>query len=421
MSVELTNLIARCYDGMHCAIRDERMDEYMLSGGRGSAKSSVVSIEIILMLLRDPECNAIALRKVANTIKDSVFTQMQWAIDQLGLTDLFEIRRTPYEHIYRKTGQRILYRGADKPEKIKSIKLRKGYFGAIWFEEAKEFDSMEDIGSIKASLLRGAGEKKSVTFYTYNPPRSANNFINRERMQGRAGRMNLHTTYRDVPRAWLGEAFMAEVEAVRLTNDMAYRNTYLGEVTGTGGRVFDNVQLRRITDEELARFDRIYRGIDWGYAVDPYAYVQWAFDRRTRTLYAVDELYAVRMPMETLAERVKQKAGRSVVTCDSADMRSRDDFIKYGVNAVSAKKGPNSRERGFRFLQDLGAIVIDETRTPNIAREFRAYEYARNKDGDFIAQYPDGGDHTIDATRYALESEINQSAAKVLTRAQLGI
>lgn len=421
MSVELASLLAPCYDEMHCAILRGEMDEYMLGGGRGSAKSSAVSIEIILMILRDPACNAIALRKVGNTIKDSVFAQIQWAIDQLGLSDLFDSRKTPYEHIYRKTGQRILYRGADKPEKIKSIKLRKGYFGAIWFEETVEFDSMEDIGSIKASLLRGAGEQKSVTFFTYNPPKSANNFINKERMTGRAGRMNLHTTYLDVPSAWLGAAFLAEVEAVKATNDRAYRNTYLGEITGTGGRVFDNLQLRPIPDAEIARFDRVYRGIDWGYAVDPYAYVQWAYDKRTRTLYAVDELYTVRMAMETLAEKVRARAGRSVVTCDSADMRSRDDFIRLGVNAVSAKKGPNSRERGYRFLQDLGAIVIDEKRTPNIAREFQSYEYARNKNGEFIAQYPDGGDHTIDATRYALESEINHSAAKVITRAKLGI
>lgn len=419
--VRLSDCIAPVYRDMHRALRHDQYDEYMISGGRGSAKSTVTALEMVMGLLRDPNANAMCIRRVGNTIKDSVYTQIQIAIDMLLLTNYFDTRVSPHEYIYRPTGQRIMFRGADKPERLKSIKPPKGYFKYLWFEETSEYDGMDDVRSIKASILRGSGSARCVAFYTYNPPRSAKCWVNNERMKMRNGRMNLHTTYKDLPSHWLGDSFLAEIEAVRATNDRAYRNTYLGEITGTEGKVFDNVEIKRITDDEIRRFDRMYDGLDFGYAVDPYAFVRWHYDRRERKLYALQEIYAVRLSMDTLAEKIRTIVGRNVVICDSADPRSRDDLIKLKVNAVSAMKGPNSRERGMRWLQDLGAIVIDEQRTPNIAREFQSYEYERTKGGMYIARYPDGDDHTIDATRYSMEREINVITAKAYNGRMLGI
>ena len=274
--IRLTNLIAPAYYGLHRDIRRGKYAEYFLRGGRGSAKSSFVSIEIILGLLRRPETNAIVYRRVAATIRESVYEQMLWAIEKLGLGAFFETRLSPPEIICRATGQRILFRGADDPGKSKSLKLAKGFFAYLWFEEAAEFPSMADLRTIKASVIRGGSG--AACFYSYNPPLSASNWINEEALLPRQGRIVHHSCYTDVPAEWLGDGFIAEAEALRRSNERAYRHMYLGEAVGSGGRVFENLTLRTVADGEFDALDRSLNGLDFGFAVDPDAFIRVFYD-----------------------------------------------------------------------------------------------------------------------------------------------
>ena len=394
--------MARAFWDLYDDIKAGRHSEYWLKGGRGSTKSSFVSLVIVRGLLADPRANAIVYRRVASTIKDSVFSQILWAIERLGLRAYFQARVSPYELIYRPTGQRIMFRGADDPVKSKSLKLPKGYFRYLWFEEATEFRGMDDIRSIKQSVFRGT--ERATTFFSYNPPRSAQNWVNAEVIRPAARRLVHHSTYMDVPCEWLGSAFFAEAEAVRATNERAYRNEYLGEVTGTGGMVFENLQLRPIEAQEIAAIHRNYNGLDFGFAVDPDAFVRLGYEPHSRRLYVLEEFYASRTPADVLAERVRDLCGREIVTCDSADSRMIHALREHGVNAVAARKGAGSRSSGYRWLQELGAIVADPARTPNAARELAAYEFELDGRGNYREGYPDGNDHALDAMRYAVES-----------------
>lgn len=405
--------IADVFVPVHRDLSRLRHAEYWFKGGRASTKSSFISLELIRGILGDANANAVVFRKVGNTIKDSVYEQLVWAIDALEVTDQFTFRKSPLEIVRNATGQRILFRGADDPMKSKSLKLSKGYFKYLWFEELAEFRGMEDIRTIKQSVFRGVDQ--GITFYSYNPPRSAQNWVNDEAHKPRNDRLVHHSTYLDVPPEWLKDAFVAEAEALKATNERAYRNEYLGEVTGTGGQVFDNLEERAITDAEIDTFDAFYNGLDFGFAVDPDAFTRWAYDKRTHRLYAIAEYYGARTPAETLAEKVRALAGREVVTCDCADPRMISQMQRLGVNAIACKKGSGSREHGCRWLQDLGAIVIDPKRTPNIAREFRKYEYAQDKNGNFLSEYPGKDDHSIDSTRYALERVTNMRTAKTFS------
>lgn len=385
--------IADVFIHVHRDLAKMKHAEYWFKGGRASTKSSFISLELIRGLLEDDQANAVVFRKVGNTIKDSVYEQLVWAIDALGVTDEFTFRKSPLEIIRTDTGQRIIFRGADDPMKSKSLKLSRGYFKYLWFEELAEFQGMDAVRTIKQSVFRGVD--KGVTFYSYNPPRSAQNWVNDEALKLRGDRLVHHSTYLDVPREWLKDAFVAEAEALKATNERAYRNEYLGEVTGTGGQVFDNLEERTITDAEIGTFDVFYNGLDFGFAVDPDAFTRWAYDKRARKLYAIAEYYGARTPAETLAEKVIALAGREVVTCDAADPRMISQLQRMNVNAIGCKKGPGSREHGYRWLQDLGAIIIDPKRTPNIAREFRKYEYAQDRNGNFLSEYPDKDDHCL--------------------------
>lgn len=412
--IRLSSLIAHPFMAVHRDIKRGDHSEYWLKGGRGSTKSSFVSIEIILLLLKNPMMNAIIYRRVGVTLRESVYEQMVWAIDQLNLRPWFTFRLNPLEIRYNPTGQRILFRGADDPAKSKSIKLSRGYFGILWFEELAEFAGMDDIRTIKASIIRGGD--RAITFCSYNPPQTARNWVNKEALVSKENRFVHSSTYLDVPAEWLGQEFIAEAESLRDTNERAYRHMYLGEVTGTGGQVFNNLEIREIPKEEIDRLGRYYDGLDFGFAVDPDAFVRWAYDQKARRIVALDEFYGSGNTVDRLSEEVGKRVGTGVVRCDSADPRMISELCQRSVRAVGVKKGPGSVEHGMRWLQSLGGILIDPKRTPNIAKEFAAYEYAMDKNGDFLPVFPDKDNHTIDATRYAMEELIVFGSVKAVRR-----
>ena len=384
--------------------------EYWLKGGRGSGKSSFAALAILRGMLADPSANCVSYRRVANTLKDSVYAAFGWAVRTLGLENLFRFKLSPLEIVFQPTGQRILFRGADDPLKSKSLALKNGHFKYLWFEEASEFRCAEDLRSIVQSVLRGAD--RGAMICTYNPPRNAMHWINALNMAPDGGRYILHTTYLDMPRRWLGERFLEEAEALKDRNERAYRNEYLGEITGSGGRVFENLRLEQIPQKTLDSLDRRYFGLDFGFAQDPDALTEWAYDKKKRELWAVRESVHCGQSPQKLCEEIRRIAGRKVIYCDSADPRMISLLKSEGISAVGVKKGAGSREQGFRWLTTLAAIHVDPIRTPEIAREMAAYEYAQDRQGRFISAYPDGDDHTLDSCRYALEIEINRRKAE---------
>ena len=407
--ISLSNIIAPSFFDIHKFIKEDRYTHYWLGGGRGSTKSSFVSIEIVLSMMKDENANAVVLRKIGNTLEASVFNQIIWAIDKLGVSQYWQIKKSPMEIIYIPFGTKIIFRSSDDPIKLKSIKFIKGYAKYIWYEEVTEFFGMEEIRNINQSLLRG-GIKFGV-FYTYNPPKSMNNWVNVEVLEEREDKIFHKSTYLEVPQEWLGPQFIIEAEHLKKTKPKEYANEYLGEVTGTGGAVFDNVTIREITDEELSHFDRIKDGIDFGFAVDPSVYTQNHFDKARRILYIFNEIYEVGLSNRHLWEKIlSKKISHSQITADSEDPKSIAELNSLGqMTVLGAKKGPDSVEYGMKWLQKLDSIVIDNKRCPNTAKEFISYEFERDKEGNFISRYPDKNNHAIDATRYSREQDMKSN------------
>jgi PBSX family phage terminase large subunit len=354
------------------------------------------------MLIADPEANAIVYRKVADTLRESVYAQLSWAIEKLGMWGWFKMNLSPLEIVYIPTGQRIMFRGADKPEKSKGVKLRNGYFKILWFEELTEFMNMQEIRTIKASILRGT-DKDTLTIYSYNPPMSAMSWVNAEAIKPRDRRFAHQSSYLDLPKEWVGKDFLLEANAMQKSNDRLYRHMYLGEITGTGGQVFENLELRAIKPDEWQGL-HLYSGLDFGFASDPDAFVRCAYDAARMTLYIVDELVKTGQLLEDLAKAVRAKAGTEVITADSAEPRSITTLVAQGIRVTPARKGPDSVEHGMKWLQTRTKIIIDPGKCPIAAQEFSAYEYDRDRAGNVLPRYPDKDNHTIDATRYAIES-----------------
>ena len=402
MRVRLKNLIAPCFWEVHRAIRRGEVQEVVAKGGRGSGKSSYISLELVVQLLRHPDCHAIVLRKVGGTMRTSVYAQVRWAIGALGLNRKFRCTVSPMECTYLPTGQKILFFGADDPGKLQSVPVPFGAIGIAWFEELDQFDGPEEVRSVEQSVFRGG--EFSLAFKSFNPPAMGRSWVNRYALEPRPGRVVHHSTYRDLPPDWLGPRFLADADHLRQTNPIAYRHEYLGEVVGNGAAVFANLRLEPIPEEQVSGFDRVRRGVDWGWYPDPWAYNAVQYDPARRTLYIFDELTCRRTPNRDTARLLLERGTDGPLTADSAEPKSCADYRAAGLPCRAAVKGPGSVEAGMKWLQSLDAIVIDPVRCPDTAAEFTGYEYARDpRTGAVQPGYPDVDNHHIDAVRYAME------------------
>lgn len=400
----LSSLIAPSFYGTHNKIKRGEITEALEQGGRGSTKSSFLSIEVVLQLILHPECHAVVFRKVGNTLRRSVYAQICWAINALGVNRDFRCTVSPMECTYKPTGQKIIFLGLDDPGKAKSIKLPFGYIGIAWFEELDQYAGPEEIRNVEQSVLRGGAF--SLTLKSFNPPAASRNWANRYAREAKDGKNIHHSTYKTVPPEWLGPRFLADAEYLREHNPTAYRNEYEGEVTGSGTQVFDNVRLETITDRHIGEFERIYHGVDWGWYPDPYAWNRMSYDAARKTLYVYDEITRLKTSnAETariLLQEKKMGKGDSLVA-DSAEQKSIDDYRSAGLPCRPVEKGPGSVAYRMKWLQSLHAIVIDPARCPDTAKEFSEYEYEQDKKtGEILPGYPDVDNHHIDSVSYGL-------------------
>lgn len=431
IKISVKDNIIPMYDEVLEDVLNHKHSRYIFPGGRGSTKSSFVGgICIPLLIIANPDVHAICFRKIGNTIQTSIFPQVIWGIYQLGLEDLFTIPKnysTPI--VYKQTGQRIYFMGLDDPNKVKSVKPPFGYIGITWFEELDQFAGENELRKVTQSTKRGG--KIFWDFRTFNPPISKNNWANEyvEDLESRQIKNTLivRNTYLDVPEDWLGPEFLEEAEELKEKNPRAYTHEYMGIAIGTGGDVFPNAedldmsQMIAITDQYgnvkrevpmYETFSNIYNGIDWGFARDPFRFVKMHFDRNHLDLYIYEEHTAEHTRNEVVFRELfdERKLVRKdeLITADSAEMKSIADFKAYGAFIRPADKGPDSVRYGIKWLQGLRHIYIDRRKCPETYKEFTNYEYEQDKDGNFISAYPDEDNHSIDATRYAMQKYANR-------------
>lgn len=388
-------------------IRDKKHLEYVLKGGRGSTKSTTFAMIIVELLKNHHDVHAVVCRKVGNTIKDSVYNKIKWAIGKQEFTEVFDAKLSPLEITLKATGQKIYFRGADDPDKIKSINPEFGYIGILWFEELDQFSGEEEIRKIEQSAIRG-GDLAWI-FKSFNPPKTSNNWANEYVKTPKENRVVHSSTYKDVPPEWLGQPFIDEAEHLKEVNPEAYEHEYGGIPNGNGGNVFEFIEAREITDEEIKTFDRIYQGVDWGWFPDHYAFIRCHYDWAHETIYFIDENYVLKTKNDATAKWISKKGYTDFnITCDSNEPKSVNDYRDFGLPARAAVKGPGSVEYGFKWLQGK-RLVFDIKRTPNAYREFSRYEYERDREGKVVSGYPEGQeDHIIAATRYAFETLFNR-------------
>lgn len=414
-------LIGRDFFRPHMLVARGEQTEFWCKGGRGSLKSSWASIELVNHIETHPGEHAAAVMKRKNSLRDAVYAQVVWAIHELGLDDEYEMPASTFKIRKRSTGQLIFFAGCDDPHKTKGLKPPFGHIGFAWFEECDQFRGMAEIRTVMQSVARGGD--RTVRVFTYNPPRTRDNWANKEADRRRdAGEEVFESCYLDAPVEWLGAQFVQDAEALREADEDAYRHEYLGEPVGYGGQVFDRVEFREVTDEEIATFERLHAGQDFGWFPDPWAFTlsEWQPGRHTVVTFA--ELGGNKVLPNEAARRIREaltwsdgggrppEYHRLRVLSDDAAPEQIQAQRDEGVRAEAAGKG-GLRDMSYRFLQSV-TWVIDPRRCPNLAREVREAEFEMDEaTGEYSGDYPDGNDHWIDATRYALMDVVTRRGA----------
>ena len=397
------NVIGKSYHEINLDIDERNFTRFDFKGGRGGGRSSFCSLKLIDQIMLNPTFCGLVVRAVKDTMRDSVYAQVVWAIEKLNLEHVFKCTVSPMQIMRKDTGQIIYFRGADEPGKIKSIKPPQNmHIAIVWAEEKDQIPGGASWRNILQSAFRGGDV--AIELNSYNVPISQQHYLNKEILIPDPARTIHHGYYYDMPRRWLGDAFFEQAEHLKSTNDRAYRHEYLGEATGTGANVFENVKTRQISDSEIQSFDKCYFGLDFGYFPDPAAFNAYYYNAAKRALYIFDEVRALKCGNKELADKLRKYENERIIA-DSSEPKSIEELRRgHGLRRIEgARKGQGSVEHGMKWLASLNAIIIDPVRCPGAAEEFTAYEYLRSKDDEIISGYPDKNNHHIDNARYAME------------------
>lgn len=400
MKIRLNHLIPKVYNEFIAAFFKEKYTHYALYGGRGSVKSSIGALLLVLTVLY-LGC-AVAVRRYASGLRTSIYQECIAAIDRLELSNYFEFTVSPLQIRCTLTGYTIYFRGLDDPQKIKSLKAAKGMFRLLLIEECQEIEEESKTRSIIQTLGRG-GEHLNV-LYIFNPPNLKSHWVNQKLRETTSWLLSLHVNYLDVPSSWLGTQFIEEAERLKKVDIDLYKHEYLGEVSGSKGLVFKNI--RTFTGNK-SDYIKLLRGLDFGLAKDgdPTSYVVCAYSESKKELYILNEWYKRDSTYPEIAKAVlEENKNNFTVFCDSADSGGIKQLKLEGLKRAKAcKKG--KVENGITWLRGLNAIYIDPVACPETYREFSEYSYVLQKStGDYILS--EKNNHSIDAVRYALSEFI---------------
>jgi phage terminase large subunit len=348
--------------------------------------------------MKYPLANILCVREVGNTLKDSVYADLRWAIHRLGVDHLFKCTLSPLEITYIPSGTKILFRGMDDPLKITSISVDIGVLCWAWVEEAYQIMIEEDFNvldeSIRGQLPEGYFKRITLTFN----PWSAQSWLKSRFFDVVDDNvLAMTTTYKC--NEWLSDTDL------RLFEDMKKRNPKRYKVAGEGdwgieeGQIFDNWSVEDLTDM-IPSFANIYHGLDFG-ATDPNALVCFDIEMGQKKIYIFDEYYEGNITLDKLANEVGQRIGNRFVTCDSAGKQHIIELNNRGIWALPAIKGPDSITHGIQWLQGFDIIVHKNCK--NFIKEISSYCWAKDKFGKSIDTPVDENNHLLDALRYGVE------------------
>lgn len=372
-------------------------------GGRGSKKSTTTAMWIIYNMMKYPLANTLVIRRVFNTHKDSTYTQLKWAVNNLGVSHLWHFSKSPLEATYIPTGQKILFRGLDDPMSITSITVEVGHLCWCWFEEAFQVMSEDDFNKIDMSI-RGElpkGYFKQITI-TFNPWSEKHWLKKRFFDEPDDNTLSITTNY--TCNEFLGDDDRQIFKAMKEKNPRRYSIEGLGNWGIAEGLVYENWEELDFDYKEISKRKGVIStfGLDFGYTNDPTAFIALLVDDINKEIYIFDEHYQKAMSNSMIAEMIKYKGySKERIIADSAEPKSIDEIKRLGIPRIkAAAKGKDSILNGIQYIHNYKIYI--HPRCTNTVVEISNYVWD-NKDGVVINKPIDDYNHLMDSFRYAME------------------
>lgn len=382
----------------------------VVKGGRGSKKSTTTALWFIVNLIKYPAANLLVIRKTGRTIKDSVYTQLKWAVHRLGVDAFFDFKLSPLEVVYKPTGQKIYFRGLDDPLKVTSITVDTGCLCWMWIEEAYEVMKQDDFEvlneSIRGEVPEGLFKQITLTFNPWNEKHWLKaRFFD---VEGDPDILAITTNY--LCNEWLDAADRRVFERMKTQNPRRYAVAGLGNWGIVDGLVYENWKEEAFDIEKVKKIPGVVScfGMDFGYTNDPSTLFCGLYDKENKRLYVFDELYEKGLSNKRIYERVNDMGyAKEKIIADSAEPKSIDELKGYGMRVKGARKGKDSVLNGIQWIQDLEIII--HPRCVNFLTEISNYTWDKDKFGNKLNAPIDDFNHILDAMRYALEPFIKNN------------
>lgn len=403
----------------------------VVKGSRASKKSKTTAIWFIYHMMKFPDANLLVVRNTLLSVENSCFTELRWAINRLGVSDLWSVKRRTLELTYKPTGQKIFFRGMDDPMKIASIAAEIGVLCWLWVEEAYEIVQESDFDMINESI-RGRvpeGLFKQITL-TFNPW-NENHWLKKRFFDEITGydedgspiyseRKNVISddgqimakTVNYLSNEWLDESDLRNFEELRLRDPARYRVAGLGEWGVSEGLIYDNFEVRDFSLDELRKLPEMQAvfGLDFGYTNDPSALFCGIADKKNRIIYVFDELYSRGLTnLQLYSEILKAGYSKEKIIADSSSPKDIAELRELGISRIrAAVKGPDSINHGIQFAKNFKLVI--KPKCKNFISEIANYRWVVDKSGKAKNTPEDRNNHLMDAMRYALE-ELNHRKA----------
>lgn len=373
----------------------------VMVGGAGSGKSESAGRKIFYRAMKEigARHRFLILRKVRNTLRESCVRVMLTILEENGVP--YDYNKTDRVLTFHNTAGEpvvILFDGMDDREKIKSIKD----ITSIWLEESTEF-SREDFMQIDLRL-RGETKYYKQIILSFNPDEAQALWIKEDFFdKQKLGAFVHRSTIDDNPIAAVRAEYRAKLDAI---GDEVYYKIYrLGEWALAKGIIFSWDVLPLPPD---VRWDGIIYGLDFGYSVDPSAFVK--VYRKADEYWLQELIYEPKLTNQELAARILQHpefdAFRSIVYADSAEPKSIEELNRAGIIVKPAIKGPDSVRSGIDFMRSKRIHIVPGS--THIIDECRVYKFKETKDGRTLPEPVEYKNHAIDSARYAICTDYHE-------------
>lgn len=382
----------------------------VVKGSRASKKSKTAALWFIYNLMKYPGSNLLVVRKTYRTLKDSCFTDLQWACQRLKCSRFWEFKLSPLEATYKPTGQKILFRGLDDPLKVTSITVPVGSLCWGWIEEAYELTSEEDFStldeSIRGELPDGLWKQWTITFNPWNE----HHWLKKRFFDAPESENVLALTTNYLCNEWLDQSDLELFEDMKKRNPRRYEVAGLGNWGIVDGLVYENFHIREFEITDIGDAVTV-SGLDFGFTNDPTAFFVGFADKANRKLWVWDEIYEKGMTNSRIYERIEALGYRkNRIIADCADAKSIYELARMGLKINGSRKGADSIRAGVQFIQDYEIII--KPRCVNFITEIQNYQWDKDKFGNSINKPIDDFNHLMDAMRYAMEP-IQRGSVKV--------